>query len=161
MSSLHIRHARPEDTSTILRFIRELAEFEKLSHEVVANEAQLESSLFGPNKGSTEVLIGEFEGRPVCFALYFQNYSTFLAQPGIYLEDLFVTPSMRSKGFGEAMLKRIAEIAVERNCGRFEWSVLDWNEHAIRFYKRLGAEPMSDWTVFRLTGRALLKLAGK
>lgn len=156
-----IRTADPSDTGVILNFIRELADFEKLSHEVVATEATLRHTLFDTERKTAEVLIGEFENKPVAFALFFQNYSTFLGQPGIYLEDLYVTPAMRSKGFGEAMLAHIANLAVQRNCGRFEWSVLDWNEHAIRFYKKLGANPQSDWTQYRLTGDALKNLATK
>ncbi len=158
-SELRIRKAAKADVHTILKFIRELAEFEKLSHEVVVTEKILENSLFGSEFNSAEVLIGETFHEPVCFALFFHNYSTFLGQPGIYLEDLYVTPTHRSKGFGAAMLSYIAQLAVERNCGRFEWSVLDWNEDAIRFYKQLGAKPMSDWTTFRLTGDELFKLA--
>ena len=158
-SELRIRKAAKADVPTILKFIRELAEFEKLSHEVVATEEILEKSLFGSEFNSAEVLIGETSLQPVCFALFFHNYSTFLGQSGIYLEDLYVTPAYRSKGFGEAMLSYIAQLAVERNCGRFEWSVLDWNEDAIRFYKKLGAKPMSDWTTFRLIGDELFNLA--
>ncbi len=156
---LDIRKATQIDVPTILKFIRELAEFEKLSHEVTATEKALRNSLFGADSKSAEVLIGEAENQAVCFALFFHNYSTFLGQSGIYLEDLYVTPAQRSKGFGEAMLSHIAKLAVERNCGRFEWSVLDWNEDAIRFYKKLGAKPLRDWTNFRLTGDDLIKLA--
>ena len=125
---------------------------------MVASEETLRASLFEAERKTAEVLIADWDNKPVGFALFFQNYSTFLAQPGIYLEDLYVTPALRSNGIGEAMLSHIAKIAIERKCGRFEWSVLDWNEHAIRFYKKLGAVPMSDWTMFRLSGDALLKL---
>lgn len=158
---LKIRPADPSDTRVILGFIRELAEFEKLSHEVVATEDLLRQTIFDADRKTCEVLIGEYEDKPVAFALFFHNFSTFLGRPGIYLEDLYVTPAYRSKGFGEALLKYIANLAVKRNCGRFEWSVLDWNEHAIRFYKKLGAVPMNDWTQYRLTGEDLKKLAAK
>ena len=160
-SLLKIRPADPSDTRVILGFIRELAEFEKLSHEVVATEALLRQNIFDADRKTCEVIIGEFDDKPVAFALFFHNFSTFLGQPGIYLEDLYVTPAYRSKGFGETLLKYIANLAVKRNCGRFEWSVLDWNEHAIRFYKKLGAVPMNDWTQYRLTGDELKRLAAK
>jgi GNAT superfamily N-acetyltransferase len=159
VSELKIRWANSSDTSTILSFIKELADFEKLSHEVVATESSLKETLFQTERKTAEVLIAEWDQKPVGFALFFHNFSTFLGRPGIYLEDLYITPSMRSKGIGEAMLSHIAQIAVDRKCGRLEWSVLDWNENAIRFYQRLGATPMSDWTQYRLTGQALQKLA--
>jgi GNAT superfamily N-acetyltransferase len=155
-----IREASVEDVPLILEFIRALAEYERLAHEVVATEEMLASSLFGERPGA-EVLIASFDGRPAGFALYFHTFSTFLARPGIYLEDLFVRPELRGRGIGHALLERLAAIAVDRGCGRLEWSVLDWNEPAIGFYRRIGAEPMSDWTVNRLTGAALLRLAGR
>mgnify|MGYP003920907537 FL=1 len=157
-SDFKIRQATELDCATILRFITQLAEYEKLAHEVVADEKKLAATLFGDNP-SAEVLIAEYDTKPVGFALYFTNYSTFLAQPGIYLEDLFVDITMRGKGFGKALLTHLAKLAVERNCGRLEWSVLDWNQPAIDFYRALGAEPMDGWTVNRLTGAALTNLA--
>jgi GNAT superfamily N-acetyltransferase len=157
-SDFKIRQATELDCATILRFITQLAEYEKLAHEVVADEKKLAATLFGDNP-SAEVVIAEYDTKPVGFALYFTNYSTFLAQPGIYLEDLFVDITMRGKGFGKALLTHLAKLAVERNCGRLEWSVLDWNQPAIDFYRALGAEPMDGWTVNRLTGAALTNLA--
>jgi GNAT superfamily N-acetyltransferase len=156
--SLVIRYAVRADVPTILRFIKDLAEYEKLAHEVVADEAKLDATLFGP-RPSAEVLIAEVDGEPVGFALFFTSYSTFLAQPGLYLEDLFVRPSARGAGVGTALLSALARIAVERDYGRFEWSVLDWNEPAIRLYRSLGAVPMDQWTVQRLTGAPLAALA--
>jgi GNAT superfamily N-acetyltransferase len=152
-----IRPARPGDVADILRLIRALAEYEKLAHEVVATEAALRDSLFGPQPAA-EVLLAEADGRVVGLALFFQNYSTFLARPGLYLEDLFVEPEFRGRGLGKALLTALAKLAVKRGCGRFEWAVLDWNTPAIEFYRSLGAQPMSDWTVFRVTGEALRKL---
>ena len=157
-SDFKIRQATELDCATILRFITQLAEYEKLAHEVVADEKKLAATLFGDNP-SAEVVIAEYDTKSVGFALYFTNYSTFLAQPGIYLEDLFVDITMRGKGFGKALLTHLAKLAVERNCGRLEWSVLDWNQPAIDFYRALGAEPMDGWTVNRLTGAALTNLA--
>lgn len=152
-----IRDATPSDVPLILEFIRGLAHYEKLAHEVVATEEQLRATLF--ERRYAEVIIGEEEGVAVAFALFFHNYSTFLARPGVYLEDLFVVPEARGRGYGKAMLQRLAQIAVERQCGRLEWWVLDWNEDAIAFYKKLGAIPMDEWTVFRVTGEALRELA--
>jgi len=152
-----LRRATRTDVPEILRLIRALAEYEKLSGEVVASEAALAQTLFG-ERSAAEVLLAEEGGRAVGFALFFQNYSTFLAKPGIYLEDLFVEPAFRGKGLGKQLLQAIARLAVERGCGRFEWAVLDWNEPAIGFYQGLGAKPMADWTVMRLTGEALRKL---
>ena len=152
-----LRSAVRADVPAILRLIRALAEYEKLARDVVATEAALAETLFGP-KPAAEVLIAEEGGRAVGFALFFQNYSTFLARPGIYLEDLFVEPASRGHGVGKALLKAVARLAVERKCGRFEWAVLDWNEPAIGFYKSLGAQPMADWTVMRVTGEALERL---
>ena len=153
-----IRPAVVSDTALILSFINELAEYEKLQHEVVATEASLRESLFGERQVA-EVVIGEWEGSPVAFALYFHNYSTFLGKAGLYLEDLYVKPEMRGKGIGKIMLAYLATIAKERNCGRLEWWVLDWNEPAIAFYHSVGAVPMDEWTVQRLTGNALDTLA--
>jgi len=164
MSELQIRIATEDDVPLVLRFIRELAEYERLAHQVVATEESLRATLFG-NPRFAEVLIGEehFANgvEPFGFALFFHNYSTFLAQRGIYLEDLFVRPAARGKGVGFALLSALAKIAVERDCGRLEWAVLDWNQLAIDFYKRIGARPLDDWTVFRLTGDSLKELAGR
>ena len=153
-----LRRAVRADVPEILRLIRALAEYEKLSHEVVANEAALAQTLFG-DKPAAEVLLAVEEARPVGFALFFQNFSTFLGKPGIYLEDLFVEPALRGRGIGRELLRAVARLAVERGCGRFEWAVLDWNEPAIGFYQSLGARPMNNWTVMRLTGEELEKLA--
>lgn len=153
-----IREATEEDIPLILNFIKELAEYEKLSHEVVATEGALRETLFGETRYA-EVILGFDGGDPVGFALFFHNYSTFLAQPGLYLEDLYVRPEARGKGSGRKMLQHLARIAKKRNYGRIEWWVLDWNETAIRFYKKLGASPMDDWTVFRVAGEALENLA--
>lgn len=149
-----IKEGRPEDVPVVLQFINELAEYEKMSDEVVATEEMLHDSLFGENK-SCEVVIGYFHDEPVGFALYFHNYSTFLARPGLYLEDLYVRPSMRGRGFGKSLLHYLAALANKRNCGRMEWSVLNWNKPAIDFYQSLGARPMEKWTVYRLTGDSL------
>lgn len=157
-NELNLRPATRTDIPAILGFIRELAEYEKLTHQVVADEAKLEATLFGA-RPYAEVIIAEWAGMPAGFALYFHNYSTFLAKPGIYLEDLFVPPAFRDKGIGKALLIELARIAVARDCGRLEWSVLDWNEPAIGFYKSLGAVPMDEWTVYRVTGTALTTLA--
>ncbi len=153
-----IRPATPDDVPTILELIKALAEFEKLSHEVVATEDQLRSTLFG-ERPAAEVLICEVDSKPAGFALFFTNYSTFLAKPGIYLEDLFIKPDMRSHGLGKKMLIELARIALARDCGRLEWSVLDWNTRARKFYEELGAIPMTEWTVHRVTGSALTSLA--
>ncbi len=153
-----IRFAKKNDVHIILNMIRQLAEFEKLLHEVVATETELEKSLFGPHPYA-EVLLLEENSKAVGMALFFHNYSTFLAKPGIYLEDLFVLPSHRGKGYGRHLLQKLAQITVERNCGRLDWSVLDWNVDAIRFYEGFGAKALSDWTGFRLTGEALQKFA--
>ena len=155
---MNIRAATSADVPTILNFIRELAEFEKLSADVVATEELLQQNLFS-EKPAAEVLIAEIEARPVGFALYFTSFSTFLARPGIYLEDLYVSPSARSAGVGRALLAHLASIAVARGCGRLEWSVLDWNTRAWDFYRELGAVPMTEWTQHRLTGAALTALA--
>jgi GNAT superfamily N-acetyltransferase len=155
-----IRFAERSDVPVIAELIRGLARFEKLEHEVAMTEERLEKSLFGP-KPYAETLLAEEGGRAVGFALFFHNFSTFLAKPGIYLEDLFVVPEQRGKGIGRALLERLAQIAVERDCGRLEWAVLDWNRDAIAFYERLGAKPNSEWTVYRLTGEPLHALAGE
>ncbi len=150
--------ATREDCPTILAFIKQLAEYEKLAHEVVATEEKLQASLFGEHP-SAEVIIAEYQNSPVGFALFFTNYSTFLAKPGIYLEDLYVHVDMRGRGFGKKLLAYLARLAVERDCGRLEWSVLDWNQPAKDFYRSLDAEPMDDWTVNRLSGDSLTALA--
>ncbi|MCB1008171.1 MAG: GNAT family N-acetyltransferase [Acidobacteria bacterium] len=155
-----LRAATERDVPTILDLIRGLAEYEKLSHEVVADEATLERSLFGERRVA-EVVIADHEGEPAGFALFFHNFSTFLGLPGIYLEDLFVRPELRGRGIGETLLAYLGKLAVERGCGRLEWSVLDWNEPAIRFYLRLGAVRMDEWTVHRVTGDALRELAAR
>ena len=154
MNTFTIRPAHRDDCALILSFIEGLAEYEKLSHEVVATPEALERTLF-QDPSYAEVILGFEDKNPVGFALYFHNYSTFLARPGLYLEDLFVSPEHRGKGYGKALLQRLAQIAVERECGRLEWSVLDWNQPAIDFYVSLGAQPMSEWSTFRLTGSAL------
>jgi GNAT superfamily N-acetyltransferase len=157
---LAIRIARADDCATILGFIRDLAEYEKLAHEVVADEAQLRATLFGA-RPAAEVLIAELAGEPIGFALFFTSYSTFLGKPGLYLEDLFVRPTARSRGVGGALMAALAKLAVERNYGRFEWAVLDWNEPALKFYRSLGALPQAEWTVQRLTGAPLAALAAR
>ncbi len=154
----HIRPATIDDVGSILGFIEGLADYEHLRHECVATEAQLAQTLFGP-RPAAEVLLGFVDGEPSGFALFFPTYSTFLAQPGIWLEDLFVDPARRGKGLGTALLRTLAALAVERGCGRLEWSVLDWNEPSIGFYRALGATPMDEWTTYRLTGDALHGLA--
>lgn len=155
---LSIRPATIDDVPVILAFVRELAIYEKLLHEVVATEALFAEYLFG-ERPVAEVIIADWEQRPVGFALFFHNFSTFLGRPGIYLEDLYVLNDMRGKGIGKALLTRLAAITRERHCGRLEWSVLDWNEPAIQFYRSIGAVPMDEWTVQRLTGDALQALA--
>jgi len=156
---LVIRPATPADVPLILTLIRALATYERLADQVVASEADLRHSLFGP-RPYAEVVIAESDGVPVGFALFFHNFSTFLGRPGLYLEDLYVASEHRGRGIGRALLGHLARLALERGCGRLEWWVLDWNEDAIRFYRSLGAEPMQDWTVFRLTGTALRELGG-
>ena len=157
-ADLAIRLATAADVPAILRFIRALARYEKLEHEVVASEADLHATLFGAQPAA-EVLLAELAGTPVGFALYFSSYSTFLAKPGLYLEDLFVEPAARGRGIGIALMSALARIAVARNYGRFEWSVLDWNQPSLDFYAKLGAVPMSEWTVQRLAGSPLAALA--
>ena len=157
---VHIRAATPADTALILQFIRELAEYEKLAHQVVATEAGIRSSLFGA-RPAAECLIAESAGRPAGFALFFHNFSTFLGKPGLYLEDLYVKPELRGKGVGKQLLAHLAKLALSRGCGRFEWAVLDWNEPAIRFYRSIGAHMLDDWRINRVTGEALEKLAAE
>jgi GNAT superfamily N-acetyltransferase len=159
-SDIQIRPATADDVPVILAFIRELADYEKLSHTVVATEPALRESLFGP-RPYAEVRLALLDGQPAGFALFFHNFSTFLGRPGLYLEDLFVRPPFRSQGVGRALLKELAALAVARRCGRLEWSVLDWNDPAIQFYRKLGAQPLNDWTIFRVTGPALTALADK
>lgn len=153
-----IEPAKIGDVPLLLGLIRELAEFERLLDEVVATEARLEHALFGA-RPCAEVIIGRVAAEPVGFALFLQNFSTFLAQPGLYLEDLYVRPSFRGRGYGEALLRHLARLAVQRGYGRFEWAVLDWNQRAVDFYRKLGARPLDDWTTFRVTGDALARLA--
>jgi GNAT superfamily N-acetyltransferase len=153
-----IRFAETADVPVIAELIRGLARYEKLEHEVTLTEELLAQNLFGPRRYA-ETLVAEHGGTAVGFALFFHNFSTFLARPGVYLEDLFVVPEHRGGGVGRALLARLAQIAVERGCGRLEWAVLDWNRDAIGFYERLGAHPNSDWTVYRLTGEPLHSLA--
>ena len=152
-----IRIAKAEDTSLILKFIKELADYEKLLSEVVATEEILRESLFKRNMA--EVIIGELNGKPIGFALFFHNFSTFLGKPGIYLEDLYVKPAFRGREFGKQMLGYLATLCEERDCGRLEWWCLDWNKSSIEFYKKLGAESMDEWTTFRVTGENLKKLS--
>ena len=153
-----IRAARKGDAGVIMELIRDLAAYEKLAHEVVATEKDIDTQLFGPHPHA-EALLAEYQGQPVGFALFFHNFSTFLGRPGLYLEDLFVKPEFRGRGFGKQLLATLARIAVERGCGRFEWAVLDWNTPAIRFYESLGAKIISEWKINRVTGNALHKLA--
>lgn len=156
---LTIRWATPADIPLILSLVRELAEYERAADQVVATEAGLREHLFGGGKPAAECLIGELDGAPQGFALFFTNFSTWVASTGIYLEDLFVRPAARGRGLGKALLTRVAAIAVERGCRRFDWAVLDWNASAIEFYKSLGAQPLTEWTIFRVTGEALNRLA--
>lgn len=153
-----ITKAEEKDIPLILEFIQGLAEYERLRESCVATEEKLRDTLFSA-RPDAEVIIARLDGAPVGFALFFHNYSTFLAQRGMYLEDLFVKPEARGKGIGYALLSELARIAIDRNCGRLEWAVLDWNDLAIDFYRRIGAKPMDEWTVFRLTGGPLEKLA--
>ena len=158
-SALAIKSAVEGDVPVILTFIKALAEYERLADRVVATEEGLHATLFGP-RPYAECVIARWAGEPAGFALFFHNYSTFLGRPGVYLEDLFVKPEFRGKGVGRKLLQHLAQIALDRKCGRLEWSVLDWNESAIGFYKSLGAEPLDDWTIFRVKGEALTRLAG-
>jgi GNAT superfamily N-acetyltransferase len=160
MNTIGIRRAEAADIPLILEFIQDLAAYERLRESCVATEEKLRATLFSDHPAA-EVIIAEDEGKPLGFALFFPNYSTFLAQRGIYLEDLFVRPEARGKGVGFALLAALGRIAIERGCGRLEWAVLDWNQLAIDFYKRIGAKPLDDWTVFRMTGSALEELASR
>ena len=157
-AEFRIEPATPQDLPVILRMIRGIAEYEKLLPHVTATEDVLRESLFGKQRAA-EVLLAYAGAEPAGFAVFFHNFSTFLGRPGMYLEDLFVLPEWRSRGLGRRLFVRVAQLAVERGCGRMEWSVLDWNEPAIGFYRKLGAQPMDEWTVFRLTGRALQDVA--
>jgi GNAT superfamily N-acetyltransferase len=157
LDKFQLRFAEEKDIPVILKFIKELAIYENLLDQVTANEEILLESLF--KRKVAEVIIAEYEGEAVGYALFFYNFSTFLGRPGIYLEDLYVTPEMRGKGFGKIILSYLAKLVVERDCGRLEWACLDWNEPSIKFYKGLGAISMEDWSVYRLTGEALESLA--
>ena len=157
IENFQFRLAEEKDVPTILEFITELAVYEHMLEDVVATEEILLESLF--KRKAAEVIIGEYYGEPVSFALFFHNFSTFLGKPGLYLEDLFVKPHMRGHGLGKATLKALAKIALERDCGRFEWACLDWNEPSIKFYKAMGAVPNDQWTTYRVTGESLEKLA--
>ena len=157
-SELKIIPAGPEHTSLLLEFIHELAAYEKLSDQVSVTDDALRASLFGPSRAA-EAVLAYWREQPAGFALFFHNFSTFLGQRGLYLEDLFVRPAMRGRGIGLALMRHIAKLAVQRHCGRFEWAVLDWNRPAIDFYESLGTAAMSDWTVYRLSGDALQRLA--
>lgn len=159
ISDFRIRFANEGDTKLILELIKELADYEKLLDEVVATEEVLYDSLFV--RKSAEVIIGEYNDSPVGFALFFHNFSTFLGRPGIYLEDLYIKPEVRGKGLGKIMLSFLGKLAVERNCGRLDWWCLDWNKTSIQFYKRMGARPMNEWTVYRVDGAALSNLANQ
>ncbi len=155
-----IRPATAADIPALFRLIKELAEYEKLQQDVVATEEGLQNALFG-GSSAAKALIAMAGGEAVGYALFFQNFSTFLGRPGLYLEDLFVVPSHRGRGIGRKLLTRVAQIAVTGRCGRLEWTVLDWNQKAIGFYERLGAKAMSEWTIYRISGEALAKLAEK
>ena len=157
-NSYSVRSAEPRDLPAIVGLIRELAEFEHLSHLVQTTAEKLHPHLFGP-RPAAEALVGEVDGEVVAFALFFTNFSTFLAQPGLYLEDLYVQPAQRGRGVGRGLLKRLGALAVQRGCGRFEWSVLDWNANAIRFYERMGATVMPEWRICRVAGDALQRFA--
>ena len=158
MSVIEIREAKIEDSSLILGFIKELAEYEKAGHEVIASTRDIEENLFNDHT-TTKALICLSDGEPIGFAVYFLNFSTWLGRNGLYLEDLYVSPKSRGSGAGKAILKHLAKIAVDSNCKRFEWSVLDWNEPAIKFYESLGAKPQNEWIGYRLEGQALIELS--
>ena len=159
-SNLILRPAEPVDVPVLFRLIQALAEYEKLSHAVTGNADALSEHLFG-DRPYAEAILAEYAGQAVGFALFFHNYSTFLTQPGIYLEDLFVLPEYRRQSIGKAILSYLATLAVKRGCGRLEWSVLDWNEPAIAFYRRMGASILEDWRICRVTGESLCQLAGE
>ena len=158
MDNFELRHPLPDEVPLILGFIRELAEYERLSHECVITEEALRDSLFG-SRPYAETLLAFLDGKAIGFCLFFHNYSTFLGKPGLYLEDLYLQPDFRNQGFGKRILSHLAALTLERGCGRFEWAVLDWNEPSIAFYRNIGAEPMNDWTVQRLAGEGLKALA--
>ena len=158
LPDFEIRPAAIADVPLILSFIKKLAEYERLAHEVVATEESLRETLFNARK-TAEIAIGYYQNKPIGLVLFFHNYSTFLGRPGLYIEDLFIDESYRRRGFGAALLRYVARLAIERNCGRLEWSVLDWNKPAVDFYTKIGAVPMSGWTVFRVTGESLANLA--
>lgn len=158
MSELELRSPKPNEVHYIVTFIRELADYEKLLHECQITEESLRESLFC-DRPHAETLLAFLDQKPIGFCLWFHNYSTFLGKPGLYLEDLYIQPEYRNQGIGKRILAKLASIALERGCGRFEWAVLDWNEPSIAFYRKIGAEPMNDWTVQRVTGDALLALA--
>ena len=155
-----LRTSTEADIPLLLAFIRELAQYEKLLNEVTATEESLRESLFGARR-SAEALIADWEGKPAAFAVFFHNFSTFLGRPGLYLEDIYVKPELRGKGIGGTILAYLAKLAAERGCGRVEWAVLDWNAPALKFYRSIGAVPMTEWTVHRVAGGALKLLAGK
>jgi GNAT superfamily N-acetyltransferase len=155
-----VKSATESEVPVIFSFIKKLAEYERLSAEVVATEELLRDTLFGQRR-TAEVAIGYLETKPVGFVLFFHNYSTFLGKPGLYIEDLFVDEDYRRRGYGRELLLHVARLARERGCGRLEWAVLDWNQPAIGFYQKLGASPMSEWTVFRITGKSLDELAAQ
>ena len=159
MPDMHFRYATEADTAQILTFIRELADYEKMLNQVVADEETLRKWIF--DKQKAEVIFALEDGKEVGFALFFHNFSTFLGRAGIYLEDLYVRPAYRGKGYGKGLITKLAQIAVERGCGRLEWWCLDWNRPSIDFYRSLGAEPMDDWTVYRIAGDTLTKLGTK
>ena len=159
MSDISFRPAVPEDCPLILSFIKALADYEKMSDQVVATEELLREWIF--EKGKAEVIFPVVDGEEVGFALFFHNFSTFLGRAGIYLEDLYVRPEYRGRGYGKGLIRRLAALAVERGCGRLEWWCLDWNQPSIDFYLSLGAEPMSDWTVYRIAGKTLTDLAAE
>ena len=158
-AEIRVEAATSEDVPLLLELIRALADYERMSADVVATEARLRDTLFGPTPRA-EAVVARVAGQPVGFAVWFHNYSTFLGRPGLYLEDLFVLPDWRGRGIGSTLLRHLARIAVERGCGRMEWSVLNWNEPAIGFYRKLGAQPMDEWTVYRLAGSELTRFAG-
>ena len=157
--SVEIRPAAASDLPAMMVLVRELAEYERLSHAVTATEASFEAALFGA-RPTAEALVAFVDGEMVGYAIYFQNFSTFVGRAGIYLEDLYVRPERRGGGIGKRLLSRVAQVAVERKCQRLEWAVLDWNEPSIQFYKSLGAEPLDEWTIFRMAPAAIAKLAG-
>ena len=160
MNEIRIARATRDDIGLILQMIRDLAEYERMTDLAVATEADMRDALFGAQPAA-EVIIAYADDQPAGFALFFHNFSTFVGRRGLYLEDLFVKPEFRRRGIGRRLLTELARIAVERNCGRFEWSVLDWNEPAIGFYRKLGAVPLDEWTIFRVSGEALKRLAGQ